>query len=74
MKIEKIVEPYFGENMYILIDEETKKVLSQEMKHSSSRVIFMDKGVIVEEGTPSDIFDNPKSPRLTAFLGSMLRA
>ena len=25
MKIEKIVEPYFGENMYILIDEETKK-------------------------------------------------
>jgi len=25
MKIDKIVEPYFGENMYILIDEETKK-------------------------------------------------
>ena len=26
MIIDKIVEPYFGENMYILIDEETKKV------------------------------------------------
>ena len=25
MIIDKIVEPYFGENMYILIDEETKK-------------------------------------------------
>ena len=25
MKIDKIVEPYFGENMYILIDEDTKK-------------------------------------------------
>ena len=25
MKIEKMVEPYFGENMYILVDEKTKK-------------------------------------------------
>ena len=55
----------------------TMIVVTHEMgfaKEVADRVIFMDKGVIVEEGTPSDIFDNPKSPRLTAFLGSMLRA
>ena len=40
----------------------------------ADRVHFMDHGVIVEEGTPEEIFDNPKSERLKAFLGAMLRA
>ena len=31
-------------------------------------------GVIVEEGTPQEIFDAPQSERLRAFLGAMLRA
>ena len=31
MIIDKIVEPYFGENMYILIDEETKKCAVVEL-------------------------------------------
>ena len=37
-----------------------------------SRVIFMADGVIVEEGTPSEIFDNPKSDRLKGFLAKVL--
>jgi polar amino acid transport system ATP-binding protein len=38
----------------------------------ASRVIFMADGVIVEEGTPDEIFDNPKSERLKGFLSKIL--
>ena len=38
----------------------------------SDRVLFMYEGVIAEQGTPAEIFDDPKSPRLRQFLGSIL--
>ena len=61
-----------------LADEHTTMiVVTHEMgfaKEVADRVIFMDNGVIVEEGTPEDIFVNPQSERLRAFLGAMLRA
>ena len=61
-----------------LADERTTMiVVTHEMgfaKEVADRVIFMDKGVIVEEGKPQEIFENPKSDRLKAFLGAMLRA
>ncbi len=34
----------------------------------SDKVIFMDKGVIAEEGTPDEVLKNPKNPRTQAFL------
>ena len=37
-----------------------------------NRVVFMESGKVVEEGTPDDIFKNPKSPRLKDFLGKVL--
>ena len=37
----------------------------------SDRVIFMDGGVIVEEGKPEDVIDNPKTDRAKAFLKKM---
>ena len=55
----------------------TMAVVTHEMgfaKEVADRVLFMDNGVIVEEGTPQEIFDNPKSDRLISFLSSMLRA
>jgi len=55
----------------------TMIVVTHEMgfaKEVADRVIFMDNGVIVEEGGPQEIFDAPKSERLKAFLGAMLRA
>ena len=55
----------------------TMIVVTHEMgfaKEVADRVIFMDEGVIVEEGTPQEIFDQPKNERLVSFLGSMLRA
>ena len=40
-------------------------------RNVSDRVIFMDGGVIVEEGKPQDVIDNPKSERTKAFLQKM---
>ncbi len=64
--------------MKLLAKEHTTMiVVTHEMgfaKEVADRVIFMDGGVIVEEGTPHQIFDEPKNERLISFLGSMLRA
>lgn len=53
----------------------TMIVVTHEMgfaREVASRVIFMDEGTIIEEGTPKDIFDNPVSPRLKSFLSKVL--
>lgn len=53
----------------------TVVIVTHEMgfaKSISSRVLFMDDGVIVEEGTPEKIFENPSSPRLKEFLSKVL--
>ena len=50
----------------------TMIVVTHEMgfaRDVADRVIFMDGGVIVEEGTPDDVFDNPQSDRTKDFLG-----
>jgi L-cystine transport system ATP-binding protein len=49
----------------------TMVVVTHEMsfaKDIASRVIFMEGGVVVEEGTPNDIFTNPKEERTKQFL------
>ncbi len=38
----------------------------------ASRIMFLDNGVIAEEGTPSEVFGNPKNPRLRDFLSKVL--
>lgn len=53
----------------------TSVIVTHEMgfaKEVSDRVIFMADGVIVEEGTPSQIFDNPQNPRTKEFLSKVL--
>lgn len=40
-------------------------------KRASDRVIFMDAGEIIEENTPKDFFENPKSERTRQFLGQV---
>lgn len=37
-----------------------------------TRVLFMDEGIIMEQGTPEDIFSNPKNERTKAFLSKVL--
>ncbi len=53
----------------------TMAVVTHEMgfaKEVADRVIFMDGGMIIEEGTPEQIFDNPQSERLQSFLAKVL--
>ena len=53
----------------------TMAVVTHEMgfaKEVGNRVLFIDGGKIVEEGTPEDIFDNPQNPRLREFLSKVL--
>lgn len=41
-------------------------------KQVADRVIFMDRGKIVEEGKPNDFFDNPQNERSRHFLSQIL--
>ena len=53
----------------------TMVIVTHEMgfaREVSDRVLFMDGGVIAEEGTPAEIFDNPKNPRTIQFLKAVL--
>ncbi len=56
-------------------DGMTMVIVTHEMgfaREVGKRVVFMDNGKIVEQGSPSDIFDNPQSPRLKFFLNKVL--
>ena len=53
----------------------TMVIVTHEMnfaKEVADRVIFMDKGYILEEGSPEDIFTNPKSERCREFLDKVI--
>ena len=53
----------------------TMIVVTHEMgfaREVADRVVFMDEGQIIEDGTPEEIFDNPKSDRLKSFLAKVL--
>lgn len=53
----------------------TMVVVTHEMgfaREVADRVVFMDGGYIVEEGTPSQLFDTPKHERTRAFLSKVL--
>ena len=56
-------------------DGMTMAVVTHEMgfaREVADRVVFMADGKILEEGTPSDIFDHPQDPRLQDFLSKVL--
>ena len=53
----------------------TMAVVTHEMgfaREVADRVLFIDEGIIMEEGTPEEIFASPKSPRLRDFLSKVL--
>ena len=53
----------------------TMVVVTHEMgfaKEVATRVLFVDDGQILEEGTPSEIFDHPKHERTQSFLSKIL--
>ncbi len=53
----------------------TMVIVTHEMgfaREVASRVLFIDQGVVMEEGTPSEIFENPKNERTKLFLSKVL--
>ena len=56
-------------------DGMTMAVVTHEMgfaREVADRVLFIDEGIIMEEGAPEEIFGNPKSPRLKDFLSKVI--
>ena len=56
-------------------DGMTMVVVTHEMgfvREVGNRVVFMDAGHIVEQGTPTEVFEHPQSPRLQDFLSKVL--
>ena len=63
----KVIKALADENM-------TMVIVTHEMafaRNVSDRIIFMDEGVIAEEGDPEELFQNPKSKRLKEFLSNV---
>ncbi len=53
----------------------TMVVVTHEMgfaREVSNRVVFLDEGMILEEGTPEQVFDHPENERLRSFLSKVL--
>ena len=56
-------------------DGMTMAVVTHEMRfaqEAGTRIFFIDQGIILEQGTPQQIFTNPQNPRLKDFLGKVL--
>jgi polar amino acid transport system ATP-binding protein len=53
----------------------TMIIVTHEMgfaREVANRVLFIDGGQILENGTPEEVFGNPKNPRLKEFLSKVL--
>ena len=53
----------------------TIMIVTHEMsfaKEIATRIVFLDKGKIIEEGTPDEFFNHPKTPRVKEFLKKVL--
>ena len=53
----------------------TMVIVTHEMgfaREAADRILFIDEGQIKEQGTPAEVFDNPKNPRLRDFLSKVL--
>ena len=74
------LDPEMVKEVLELIKEVAKKnitmiIVTHEMgfaKEVADKIIFMDNGVIAEEGTPEEVFNNPKNERLKLFLSKIL--
>ena len=66
----ELVRDVLGVMRDLAHDGMTMIVVTHEMgfaRDVADRVVFMDGGVIVEDGTPSEVFDHPKSERTKRF-------
>ena len=71
----EMVGEVLGVMKKLVEDGMTMAVVTHEMgfaREVADRVLFIDEGIIMEEGTPEEIFGNPQSPRLKDFLSKVI--
>ena len=71
----ELVGEVLGVMKQLAKDGMTMVVVTHEMgfaREVADRVVFMENGHIVEEGSPDQIFNNPQNERLKKFLGAVL--
>lgn len=59
----------------LALEGRTMIVVTHEMgfaREVSSRIIFLDQGLIIENGTPAEVFDSPKTERFQMFVAAMM--
>ena len=74
------LDPEMVKGVLDVINEKKKQgmtfvIVTHEMvfsRETSDRVLFMDEGIIQEQGTPEDIFEHPQNPRTIKFLSQVL--
>jgi len=68
-EVQKVISDLAKEKMTMLI-------VTHEMRFAgevADRIIFMDEGKIIEDGKPSEIFNNPEHPRIKTFIDKISR-
>ena len=59
----------------LALNHRTMLIVTHEMRfarEAANRIIFMDGGKIVEQGTPEEIFEHPQNPRTIKFLSKFM--
>lgn len=72
----ELIEDVLGVMKVLAQEGTTMLVVTHEMSFArevATKVLFLDEGVIVEQGTPDEIFQNPKEERTRKFLKRILR-
>ena len=71
----ELVSEVLGVMQDLAVEGMTMVVVTHEMgfaREVGTRLIFMDEGLIVEEGVPAEVFANPQHERTKAFLSQVL--
>ena len=71
----EMVKEVLGVMKNLALEGMTMMVVTHEMgfaKEVGDRILFMDEGLVVEEGVPEQMFSNPSHPRLKEFLSKIL--
>ena len=57
---------------YNIANREATATIAGFAREVANRVLFMDGGIIAEQGTPAEIFGSPQNPRTKEFLSKVL--